>query len=137
MNAAHTRHSPADCLPARRFHPWAVAVGLWLLAAGCAAPPDRGLWDDNPANLLRAVRRAADGRDAAAPARLVELLGHDDPAVRLYAIGALRRLAGTDLGYRCYDDEHTRAAAHERWRQWLAQQAGAVPTSRPALVGGG
>jgi hypothetical protein len=123
----------------RRF-PWLrVVVRLLpplLAAGGCASPPDLGLADDNPSNRVRAIRRAEQTPEPATTALLVQQLVDDDPAVRFYAIGALKRMAGTDLGYRYYDGEIERNQAAERWQAWLKEQQQPGGTTRPAVVRG-
>ena len=119
----------------------AVAALAWC--GGCAQPPasKRGILDDNPAVKIPAMKRAGVVKDAAQEAPLVEQLMDEDAAIRFYAIEALKRLAGDDLGYHYYDDRSERDKAVERWRQWLLgrQPAGTVsakPASRPAVVDG-
>lgn len=106
---------------------WAVSafVGICCVtisAPGCAsAPPaSRGsLISDNPGEVLYAVRRAgaADNASPRTIRQLVELLEHDDPAVRMMTINALERLTGrTDrYGYDPYADPATRGPAVARW----------------------
>jgi hypothetical protein len=62
-------------------------------------------------------------QDRSAIAHLVDDLDDDDPAIRFYAITALRELTGQDMDYRYFDDERARRQAIERWRQWLMHQA--------------
>jgi hypothetical protein len=49
---------------------------------------------------------------------LIEQLDHDDPVVRLVAIGRLERETGTDLGFRYDDPLSARQAAVARWVAW-------------------
>jgi hypothetical protein len=49
-------------------------------------------------------------------------LEDDSPDVRMFAIGALRRMTGKDFGYRFYAEEDERAEAVKRWREWLKAQ---------------
>jgi hypothetical protein len=53
---------------------------------------------------------------------MVEDLSSDDAAVRMFAIGGLRRLTGETFGYNYYDDEDAREPAVKKWQEWLAAQ---------------
>lgn len=53
---------------------------------------------------------------------LILMLGSDDPAERLYAIGRLDRLTGERLGYDPTADAQVRSKAQDRWRDWLEQR---------------
>ena len=105
-----------------------VAIATALLAAvwlvhGCAAPPrsDAGGFDsDNPAALQHAIRQAGADRDESAVPRLIELLNHDDPVVRMLAIGALERITGREdrFGYEWQaESPAARRAAIDRWER--------------------
>lgn len=50
---------------------------------------------------------------------MVKDLDSDDPAVRFYAIGGLKRLTGQTFGYHYYEDEQQRRPALEKWKAWL------------------
>jgi len=84
--------------------------------------------------MKTAVRQDAAGSKE----QLVKDLDNEDPAVRLYAIGALQRLTGRSFGYRYYVDGPEREEAIGRWKQWLAEQPGgrsegeALPDRQPA-----
>lgn len=115
-----------------------VAAGLALsgalAAAGCARESPSYV-DGSPASRLAAIERSsADGRTADIP-RIVENLSSDDAAVRMAAIGALRRMTGETLGYRFDDPPATRQAAIERWAGWVrdhaAQGSGAPGAALP------
>jgi len=89
---------------------------LALCASACAPPVRTGGFDaPDPASRLYAIERAARERDMDAIPRLVESLDHDDPAVRLAAIEALRLLTGETRGYDCSADPMERRAAIARW----------------------
>lgn len=99
-----------------------IIVGIALLAGGCrAAKPDPDVRHPDPSVKIPAMKTAVRQQDRAAIAQLIEDLDSDDPAVRLYAIGALRRMTGEDHGYRYWDDSMGRAPAIARWREWLAE----------------
>jgi hypothetical protein len=112
-------------------------------SGGCAQPPvsKRGILDENPAVKIRAMKRAGSARDVAQAPHLVDQLADEDAAVRFYAIEALKRMTGSDLEYRYFDERAERVRAIERWRQWLREQpltvtAATQPTTRPAVVNG-
>jgi len=90
-----------------------------LALAGCQLGGPRatggGLHADNPAAKLYAIRRAGAERDTQAVPDLVELLDHEDPAVRLMSIQALQRITGERHGYEPYADPAQREAAIQRW----------------------
>ncbi len=93
------------------------------------------LRSSNPLERAKAVVALAEMGDAESVHHLVDLLEDRDPAVRLFAIEALKRLVGQDYGYRYYHDEIRRAAAVDRWRQAL--RAGEVIVQPAAPVAGG
>jgi hypothetical protein len=94
-----------------------------LLTAGCAGDgPTVSLKSDDPAGRIPAMKQAAQRHDAKAIPELVARLESDDPAERLYAIGALERITGKTFGYRYYGTDVDRADAVGRWKEWLAGQ---------------
>jgi hypothetical protein len=100
---------------------WASVI---LMMAGCRSPFDRkmGLSDlesPNPAVRIMAIKWAGDNKVSSAVPQLVDLLQDEDGSVRFYAIEGLRRITGTDNGYDYKADPQQRAAAVERWREFL------------------
>ncbi|BAM04382.1 hypothetical protein [Phycisphaera mikurensis] len=97
-------------------------------AAGCTAPavePDLAS-SRVAARVPALVGAAEDGRAAASDAAaLVRALDDDDPAVRLFAIGGLRRLSDERFGYRWYQDAPGRRGAVAAWERWLEKRLGA------------
>ncbi len=97
--------------------------GIIILAGGCVcgcfSPDPKSLTSDSPPSAIPAIKQAGDDNDRAAIPRLVQDLDDDDSAMRFAAISALHKMTGQDFGYRYYDDEFTRRAAIERWRNWL------------------
>jgi|SRR2546430_2230753 len=99
---------------------WAVAVGGTFASAGCVHPrAPVVVTDPDPSVKIPAYKQAVRRKDRAAVRQLVTDLDSDDPAVRLYAIGALERLTGERMGYRYFDTDEARRTAVERWQQWL------------------
>ncbi len=95
----------------------AGSVGVTaLVTTGCGPPATEARFDSaNPAAKLYAIEKAARSGDTSALPQLVEQLDSDDPAVRLLAIEALRRLTGEDYGYAHDDPPPLRRAAIKRW----------------------
>lgn len=99
----------------------AIAVICTPLSGGCTAPrPPLVVTHPDPSIKIPAFKKAVRKIDRRAVRTLVADLDNDDPAVRLYAIDALRRLTGATLGYRYYDGEEERRPSVGRWQQWLA-----------------
>ena len=101
-----------------------AALLLLLIAtgssAGCAGSgPVVGLKSDEVAGRIQAMKLAAQRRDQSAVPALVLALESDDPAERLFAIEALERITGTNLGYHYYDSDAARAQAVRRWKDRL------------------
>jgi len=87
---------------------------------GCSQPGWRELlqsWD--PLERIHGAVQAAEAQDREAVPLLIDRLEDDDAAVRMYAVMALRRIEGTDLGYKYWADEVDRARAAQRWREYL------------------
>ena len=105
----------------------ACAAALAVAAAGgCGAaqtlPLAAALQAESPTVRTRACRRAAEAEDPTVIPLLVERLEDTDPGVRMFAIGALRRMTKQSFGYRYFDDEVTRLRAVRQWRDWLARR---------------
>ena len=92
-----------------------TCLALFPLSA-CAPPARNGGFDSgNPAARFYAIEEAVRTGDRSAVAHIVPALDSDDPAERLLAIEALRRLTGETLGY-AYDlPRDEREAAVRRW----------------------
>lgn len=101
----------------------AAVIGVTACApAGCTAPRrPLVVTDPDPSVKIPAYKKAVRKKDRDAVRQLVADLESDDPAVRLYAVSALRRLTGENFGYRYYDGDEQRQAAVNRWRQWLEE----------------
>ena len=98
-----------------------ILVCAALAVAGCARPTGKGIADEDASFKIPAIKSAVQKKDRSAAPQLVNDLSSTDPAVRFYAIGALKRLTGEDYGYRYYDDAADRGPAVARWREWLAR----------------
>jgi hypothetical protein len=108
-----------------------AALVCGVLGLGGCTAPRRPLvvTDPDPSVKIPAFKKAVRKKDRAAVRQFVADLESDDPAVRLFAIDALRRTTGKTLGYRYYDGDEERRTAAGRWRAWLA--AGERKTDRP------
>lgn len=104
-------------------HRWTFypAVVVALAGGDCTAPrPPPDVRDPDPSVKIPSYKKAVREKDRRAVPQLVEDLDSDDPAVRLYAIGALERMTGDRFGYVFYEGEEQRRPAVDRWRAWLA-----------------
>jgi hypothetical protein len=116
---------------------WAA---LWAGLSGCDRSVGRRqqLASANPLDRAQAAVKATEAGDLVAVHKLVDLLEDSDDAVRMYAILALRRLCGEDLGYRYYESAPARATAVQRWRQALRSgQVVVQPATQPSESGAG
>lgn len=110
-----------------------------LTGVSCGPAPTAGGFDSpEPAARLYAIEAAARTRDVAAVPQLIESLQHDDPVVCLAADEALRRISGTDCGYRTTESPMEREAAIDRWveyatsKGWL-EGGSAIPTGARSM----
>lgn len=116
-----------------------IMFGMLLLSGCSGYTGPRGLASDDASQLVPAIKQAAERNDTNSIPILIQKLNHEDPAVRFYAIEALKRLTGQTLGYRYFDDDDDRKAAIARWEQWLDEKStprpteDAGPTTRPDL----
>lgn len=99
-------------------------VAVILIQTGCNGPLDRKMeLEDlgNPDSAVRvmAIKWAGENKLSAAVPQLVDLLQHEDRSVRFYAIGSLERITGTDNGFDYKADPQKRAAAVQRWREFI------------------
>ena len=99
----------------------AVVVGS-VAASACSTPrPEKDVRNPDPSGKIPAYKEAVRGKDRRAARQMVKDLDSDDPAVRMFAIVALRRLTGgEEFGYQYFDDPHERRPAIARWERWLA-----------------
>ena len=99
----------------------APVIGVF---AGCGNPYGRqmeltDLEDPNPTVRIMAIKWAGENKLEPAVPLLVDSLQDEDPSVRFYAVEGLRRITGTDNGYDYKAPAYERAAAIERWREFL------------------
>ncbi len=109
-----------------------ACVGVVLLVSGCVGGFRPALHSPDPAARIRAIRQAAENGDRAVLPLLVDRLEDEDEAVRFYAIAALTRMTGTDMGYKYYKPFPERLAAVKRWRHYAREQATAGASTQTA-----
>lgn len=102
---------------------WLPLFLVALFVVSCR-PPRPPLRIDHPDPIVKipAMKKAVREQDQRQTELLISDLDSDDAAVRMFAIEALQRLTGEDLGYRYWDGESDRRPAVQRWRAWLDEQ---------------
>jgi len=95
-----------------------------MTLAGCSRALDQNmdladLQSPNPTVRVMAIKWAGDKKLSQAVPQLVDLLQHEDGSVRFYAIQSLRRITGTDNGFDYKANPKNRAAAVQRWREFV------------------
>ena len=101
-----------------------VAVLLSVGLLSCQGPRTMRLAElEHPevAVRIRAIKWAGENRVSEAVPLLVDRLSEQDPSVRFFAIGSLRRITGTDHGYDYKANATRRSAAVARWREAIGQ----------------
>jgi hypothetical protein len=112
---------------------WTLSLLLAAAVAGCVHPQGpKVVSDPDPSVKIPAAAVAVQNRDLSVIPQLIADLQSDDSAVRLYAIEALHRLTGHNLGYRYYDSDEERAAAVQRWRDWQKHRSDNSAAEPPA-----
>ena len=104
-----------------------LAAALGSITACTPAASSGSFTSPDPASKLYAIVRAGHERDASAVPQLIEQLNSDDQAVRMYAIGALRRITGEDHGFVYYAPPAKREEAIARWLKAYSANAANVP----------
>lgn len=95
------------------------AIAILLTACG---PTVRPSFDSpEPAARNQAAVQAAERRDRSAVPHLVRMLDSDDPATRLVAGAALKRITGETLGYDPVGPESERREAIARWEAYVGK----------------
>lgn len=96
-----------------------VACAACLATACAPSPEHEGFGSGDPAATIPAIRNSVRDDDRSAIPHLVDALASDDPAVRMMAQDALKRLTGTDRGYRFSDPPLLRDEATQRWIEFV------------------
>jgi hypothetical protein len=118
-----------------------VVVVIGCLAgagAGCSTPrPVIDVRNPDPSGKIPAYKEAVRDPDPREVRQMVKDLDSDDPAIRLFAIVALRRLTdGETFGYQYFDDEHQRRPAIKRWQAWLTESNSGGASDAPKHASG-
>ena len=95
-----------------------IVLSACLIAGGCTPREDRSIVAIDPLNSIPAIQEAARKKDTKAIPDLIKQLDNDDPAIRFYAISALRDITGQTFGYHYFDDKPTRKPAIQRWQDF-------------------
>lgn len=101
-----------------------AAVVAAAVLSGCGLTLRTDIHDPDPAAKIPALVQASEDPTAEELRAMVRALGHDDVAVRLFAIESLESATGETRGFRPYDPPERRAEAVERWQAWLTAQDG-------------
>lgn len=116
MNVDSRRFLPR-CSP--HLHSSVFICGLALLGCSGYTGP-RSVVNEDPAVKIPEIREAVARGDKSVMPHLVNDLDNDDPAVRLYAIGALQRLSGQNIAYDwTEEDRAARRPAIDKWRAYV------------------
>jgi len=102
---------------------WLWLVAAYMAGSGCIPHESQSIGAIDPSSSIPAIQDAARKKDRAAIPALVKQLESDDPAVRFYAINALRDITGQTFDYHYFDDADERKPALLRWQAWAAEHA--------------
>lgn len=93
---------------------------LAVASVCCTAPrPPLVVSDPDPSIKILAIKLAVERGDRSVIPQLVADLESDDPAVRLFSIGALEKFTGERFGFEYYLDDDQRKPAVRKWQEWL------------------
>jgi hypothetical protein len=97
-----------------------VGWPILIVITGCSSIPREyqvdDLSDPDPAVRILAARWAGENRVKEAMPHLVQCLDDEDESVRFFAISALQRIHGDNLGYDYKARSRQRKNAIDRWR---------------------
>jgi hypothetical protein len=96
-----------------------MVLAVCLIVGACSPREDRSIGAVDPLNSIPAIQDAARTKDRHAIPALVRQLDSDDPALRFYAIQALRDLTGQIFGYHYFDSAEERRPAVHAWQEWM------------------
>lgn len=115
--------------PVRLAWRWIILSGAIVATAGCSGyTGPRSVVNEDPAVKIPEIRKAVDRGDQSVVPQLVKDLDNDDPAVRLYASQALKRLTGQSFEYDwTLTDRAARRPAIERWQAYVDTNPAAKP----------
>ncbi|MFQ5430153.1 MAG: HEAT repeat domain-containing protein [Phycisphaerae bacterium] len=125
----------------RRVVGCVLAAAGWCLAFSSACDPGpffrARIQSENPGDRILAVYDAAQAKDDGAVPLIVDRLEDEDDGVRFFAIQALERLTGKRFGYDYAQSAPERAAAVERWRDYLRNGRKQSEAKGPPRLGPG
>ena len=96
-----------------------IVLSAWLMMTGCFPRESQSIGATDPSASIPAIQEAARKKDRSAVPALIKQLSSDDPAVRFYAIEALKKITGQTMDYHYYEDAEERKEAVRRWDKWL------------------
>lgn len=109
-----------------------AALAAAVVLSGCGLTLRSDIHDPDPAAKIPALVEASESPSAEELRAMVRALGHDDVAVRMFAIESLQRVTGGETrGFRAFDPPEQRDAAVERWEAWLAARDGDTGVTGP------
>ena len=107
-----------------------AVIGFCLCVTGGCGPSGRDMYAalqaENPSVRIQAIHRAGQTKDTSSLPYLVDRLSDSQSDVRFFAISALKRITGEDMGWNYYDPPEKRAEAVGRWGKYLAERSQAV-----------
>lgn len=104
-----------------------IVLGLAAALTGCTVPDQKpGYGSFSPAERTAAIGETLREKDRSDIPELIEMLGSEDPGVRMLAAGALEQLTGETMGYEYSASEADRESAIERWVEWWQSDSASV-----------
>jgi HEAT repeat protein len=100
-----------------------IVLSACLVAGGCTPREDRSILAIDPINSIPAIQEAANRKDRRAIPSLIRQLDNDDPAIRFYAISALRDITGETFDYHYFENAPARKPAVQKWHEWAGKNA--------------
>jgi hypothetical protein len=85
-------------------------------------PPREPLKDNDPVFVIPAIKATAEDSRRNEIPRLIELLDHEDSAVRLASFQALRDMTGQTFDYEYWRAAEGRQESITKWRAWAVEQ---------------
>ena len=92
-----------------------VVVSCIVVGCGGSKSDETALYSSDPTKKIEAIITSGREKDRTAVPHLIELLGDDDPVVRMVTIEALERITGERKGYVPYATPLEREAAIKDW----------------------
>lgn len=113
-------------------------IAIAVFVTGCSGPPlQPGFESVDPQERTAALLKAARAGDSSATPELIIMLDSSDPAERMLADEALKRLTGQDFGYRHYDPAWKRQPSVDAWKDWWQGQDEPTSFAQQSMIEGG